>query len=253
MNTTEKLWVFSYGSNSSVQLRARVKNPELRAHPAYVNDWARIFCLPSKNWRGAVASLSPAPESQTYGGAVHLTRDELALLDNYEGGYSKVEITMTVVLEGDHVSVNGLVYICNSPKWTGPPSEQYLTAIHLNLREHWGEEQISSLPVAGVLDPTNACQVITFYEWCYPGSHALTLPALCVEVNALRESPWVMPRTINDILSPLGAVGIESAAQLAVAISCQERVVQLSKNLQANGEACYFSESVDHFKQVLRI
>jgi hypothetical protein len=37
--------VFNYGSNSTAQLAGRVGNPDLRTRPAYVKDFARVFCM----------------------------------------------------------------------------------------------------------------------------------------------------------------------------------------------------------------
>lgn len=82
--------LFSYGSNSTPQLRARVRNAALRSYPAKVENFARIFCRSSPGWGGGgVASLHPAPGYTTYGAVVYLTEAELRLLDRYEGGYSR--------------------------------------------------------------------------------------------------------------------------------------------------------------------
>lgn len=253
MNAPELQWVFSYGSNSSVQLKARVKNPNLRARPAFVEDWARIFCLRSNHWQGAVASLAPAVGKRTYGGAVQLTQRELSLLDQYEQAYTKVDIDITVVIDVEHTTVKGIAYIAKSPDWTVPPSEHYLTAIHLNLREQWGEDEMS-ITVSGLLQPSeNGMEVLSIYDWEHPGSHALSLPALCVEVNALKSEPWVMPRTITEIRHKLQEVNIGSAAQLAVALSSHEKVEKLNKNLTEKGHKAFGAETISLFQQVLGI
>ena len=53
--------VFSFGSNSVAQLRARVNAQHLDSQAAEVRDWVRIFCMHSTNWGGAVASIVPKP------------------------------------------------------------------------------------------------------------------------------------------------------------------------------------------------
>jgi hypothetical protein len=52
-------------------------------------------------------------------------------------------------------------------------------------------------------------------SWTYPGSEALSLPALCVEVNALRRTKWLMPRAVAGVVEELKGLGVLSAAQLA--------------------------------------
>ena len=69
--------IFSYGSNSITQLRARVENDSLTATPAKVNGFSRVFCLCSPNWgSGAVASICPCPGSTVYGACVRLSNVE---------------------------------------------------------------------------------------------------------------------------------------------------------------------------------
>ena len=47
--------VFSYGSNGTAQLRARVQNALLQSKPARLENFARIFCLRSGGWGGGGA------------------------------------------------------------------------------------------------------------------------------------------------------------------------------------------------------
>lgn len=87
---TKRTWVFSYGSNSSTQLRARVNNPTLTCEPAFVDDYSRIFCLSSCNWSvneipSGAASLVEEKGRRTLGCAALMTDDELGLLDVFEG------------------------------------------------------------------------------------------------------------------------------------------------------------------------
>ena len=124
--------VFSYGSNGTAQLRARVQNPALVSRPACVHNYARVFCLRSRGWGGGgVASLAPCPGARTLGSVVDLTPAELELLDGFEGGYSREQLVARVGEE----DVGVIAYLANgSPRMTELPSEQYLTAIHAMVR-----------------------------------------------------------------------------------------------------------------------
>ena len=78
--------VFNYGSNGTAQLRARVENGALATSPAHIEDFARVFCLKSRDlaaggWGGGVASLSPCAGTNAYGSVAWLSPSELALLD----------------------------------------------------------------------------------------------------------------------------------------------------------------------------
>ena len=54
-------------------------------------------------------------------------------------------------------------------------------------------------------------------SWTHPGTAHLSLPALCVEANALRPSSckWIMPRAIVGVQEELKNFGVYSATQLA--------------------------------------
>jgi hypothetical protein len=90
--TTTMHSVFSFGSNSISQLRARVQNPLLEATPARARHWQRIFCVKSSDWTGAAASMTPLRDATCYGAMVSLSSQELSRLDQYEGGYHKHEM-----------------------------------------------------------------------------------------------------------------------------------------------------------------
>ena len=79
--------LFSYGSNSLPQLRARVLNPSLTEHPAKCHGFRRVFCSSIPRWGGAVASMARTddPADEVYGSCVELSVQELARLDGFEG------------------------------------------------------------------------------------------------------------------------------------------------------------------------
>lgn len=60
--TPAMVLVFSYGSNSTAQLKSRVENPALVSKGAYVDGYTRIFCLATVGgWRVSVSDNSVAP------------------------------------------------------------------------------------------------------------------------------------------------------------------------------------------------
>ena len=245
--------VFSYGSNSIAQLRARVENPSLLAEPARAQEWQRIFCVRTITWGGAAASLIPYKDSVTYGAVVSLTDDELARLDRFEGGYHKEQLGVEILRSDKWVNMKAIVYLANAVYWTELPSEAYLSAIHINLREQFGEIMphiANTIDIYGVFSSTecddsvhsqkktigfgDSCsgyvssvqeidlsiiRVARISQWSYPGPHALTLPALCVEVNAARESKWVMPRAVAGVTQELSLFGILSVSHLAARLT----------------------------------
>lgn len=130
----EQLWCSSssYGSNSTAQLKSRVKKPSLVSKGAHLDNYARIFCLKSSGgWRtrstaSAVASIYPSPHSRVYGAVVELNEEELKRLDTYEGGYTKKGV---ITSEGEAVA-----YIANNQTWTNHlPSEQLFDGYPLHV------------------------------------------------------------------------------------------------------------------------
>ena len=155
-----------------------------------------------------VASLAPSSGSTTYGAVVELTDVELELLDSYEGGYSKQWVEVHVADEagsgsGAMTAATCCVYLANNPVMKVPPTEQYLCAIHVMLREHWNMEG-GTIEVRAA-QPDGAPRIVS--KWQHPGAQQLTLPALIVEANALRATPWEMPQTIGQVCAKLASVG----------------------------------------------
>lgn len=225
----------------------------------------------SATWGGAAASLVPRQDSFVYGSAVMLTEEELSHLDKFEGGYHKEYVEIFVLQSGDWKPMCATVYIANTFYWTVPPSKAYLTAIHINLREQFGEtmpECAHHIHIYGVFSKQGNTNVSEFRNstaishkqghsdisseahdevlantiavarssdvliehlstWTYPGSESLSLPALCVEVNARRAVKWVMPRTMSLVLDELKAQGIQSSAQLAARLASKVNFVAL--------------------------
>lgn len=218
--------VFSYGSNSLWQLRRRVGNPTLTASPASLPGYTRVFCISSAAWKsGGVASLAPShipSNPPVRGSVVKLTDAELARLDSYEGGYRRELLHADV--GGIKTPVPVVAYIAGDGaggRWTlpmvQPPSEMYLNACRLHLREHW---------------PLDECDVITIStygedglvkelrKWEYPGIERLGLEAMLIDANRLSKDPWVdggPEKKLNTVNTAKGfrEVGIHNVPDLA--------------------------------------
>jgi hypothetical protein len=180
-----------------------------------------------------------------------------------EGGSERV--SEGVDEEGFQV-VQGIAYIANNCEWKFPPSEQYLTAIHVMLREQWLQPGGSiDIPVRAVLphshthshthshSHSSSSSPLLLYTWQYPGRQCLSLPSLCVEVNLLRDEPWVMPRTIKEITAKLAAVGVHSAAQLAVCVGTPELREELNMRLESAGQSGFMDNTLLLFKEVMGV
>lgn len=188
--------VFSYGSNSVRQLRQRLRNPALTSTPATLPSYSRVFCLSSSNWAGGgVASLAPSPPNAApaQGSVVSLTPDELARLDEFEHGYRRA--SLTAVVSGAPAPVIAYIAGAGGPAdrkaWTPPmtvrPSEMYLTAVRLHLRDAWGAGAGDVVEVASFEDGV----VVRKGAWEYPGAGGLGAEALLLESNWVSRKPWV--------------------------------------------------------------
>lgn len=130
-------FLFSYGSNSSIQVKNRVESEEpIQFYPAYIKNYTRIFAGVSKRWNGGIASIVPSENSNVYGIVLKLTTSQLAKLDSYEGGYTREKININVQsIMGKEQVVEGYVYIKNEHKFTHLPSQSYMESIRNMLDE----------------------------------------------------------------------------------------------------------------------
>lgn len=171
----------------------------------------------SSNWGGGVASLHPHTSGMVRGAIVSLDAEQLARLDEFERGYTKTPLTATIEDPGNSSRTEEVIaYIANDSSWTAAPSESYLTAINLMLREHWdtADEPLSVLGAAG--DEVEEMGP----AWRHPGVQSLGLRALCVEINArLLKRPLVVPRATAEFEKALSQIGITSTPKLSAALS----------------------------------
>jgi hypothetical protein len=144
-------FLFSYGSNSSIQVKERVNSDDFSSgnaatskkveeaiefYPAYIKDYVRIFCGVSKRWNGGIASITPCKDSNVYGIVLKLTNSQLAKLDTYEGGYTreKIKIVCQSIMGKERV-IEGYVYIKNESTFKYLPSQSYMESIRSMLDE----------------------------------------------------------------------------------------------------------------------
>jgi gamma-glutamylcyclotransferase len=129
-----KIFLFSYGSNNTTQLRERIKNKmhDFNLLPGYLPDHVRIFCGNSKKWHGGVASVYPANAKKVYGIIVEITSEGLKLLDVYEKGYERQLMTVYV---DENTPIQAYVYVKLNVEFDQPPSPEYLTRIMKTLHE----------------------------------------------------------------------------------------------------------------------
>jgi hypothetical protein len=84
-------------------------------------------------------------------------------------------------------------------------------------------------------------------------NYALSLSALCVEVNSRRSTPWVMPKTIHEILEKLHAVNIQSSAQFATYLISDVTMTSLNENIASQGYLPFHVDTLKLFREVLRL
>jgi gamma-glutamylcyclotransferase (GGCT)/AIG2-like uncharacterized protein YtfP len=263
MSSASKTLIFSYGSNSTAQLRARVRNPKLATSPAVLPGYSRVFCLAASRWGGGVASLAPSPVSGVDPGdpegagvrglVAELSADELLLLDAFEGGYRKEPVAVRLLAagaSGGAPTARARAYIAGvgppgapwTPALTQEPSEAYLVAIHGMLREHAaGGGAAVAIAVRG-FDAATGRAGPRLRTWAHPGARSLGLRALCVEVALAQPEAarWEMPAECAQFEEALGRAGVRSGAQLAFALS--EAPGALNKRLAAAGAGAFSSE-----------
>ena len=119
--------IFNYGSNSIMQLRKKLNNPNLEAIPAKLFEFERVFAGASSEWgKSSVVSLfhTGTFRSCTFGAVVDLSDQELKHLDLLEecpSKFTRITVSARVALDPKvHImddqkleSVDVYVYIKN--------------------------------------------------------------------------------------------------------------------------------------------
>ena len=105
--------------------------------------WKRVFRSYSQKWGGGVASIIKKKDSTVYGAAAYLDKDQIKLLDIYEGVkegyYEKKKIEILIEHEGELIPAKAIAYICLSDEHN-KPSKAYLQAIVKTVGEFWKNE-----------------------------------------------------------------------------------------------------------------
>ena len=122
--------VFTYGSNlDEAQMRSRCPGVRFVSR-AELAGYALAFAGYSARWDGAVASLTPAPDSHVVGVVYRLSPYDLVRLDTFEGcptSYVRVPALVTS-RRGTRLSVE--TYRQPPPHLeVGPPSNRYFNTI----------------------------------------------------------------------------------------------------------------------------
>lgn len=255
----ERILVFCYGSNGTKQLRARIENNELRSHPAWLENYERVFCKSSSLWNGGVASLAPCEGSVTYGAVVSLTLEEKERLDCFEGSYRTEELKIKYGTPDCATEAEAFAYVAGqgintygsghyTETMTTPPSQQYLTAIYCMLAEHWPRDVSSVITIASY--ETTQKSVASVSQWVLPQMKDLSLEALCVVINSQLEVPWTMPHTIGEFVGKLNAIGISSTLKLIRELA-REGKSGLNPKLGRANQLGFQSSTLDTIENVL--
>jgi hypothetical protein len=183
----------------------------------------------------------------------------MELLETYEGGYRKVTISVCISKGGDaneEIETPALAFIAGSgvDGWTDtlevPPSEEYLVAIHVHLREHWDLSFLAAI----VINSFEAGGIRRHGEWSHPGTPQLKLESLIVEANARRPGsslePWIVPRCIAEMVGKLRAEGIEDTPALHRCMNKEYATRELNEALVAKGHTILCPETVAIFRDL---
>lgn len=127
------MYLFSYGSNNPEQLKERLNlYTSPYAIPAHLNNYILFFGGYSTKWKGAVASITPCKNKKVYGILTHTTDEQLKILDKYEIGYKRDNIT--VINRIDMQPYQAVVYIKNDDiQYLIHPSIDYIKAVSKTL------------------------------------------------------------------------------------------------------------------------
>ena len=143
-------YYFAYGSNSLAQLSKRLGTDRLRAYPAILPDYIRIFAGYGRRWGGAVASILPQRGSEVLGSVICLRESQFKRLDQWEHtdphdpgsnrGYyrrERVRIHTFRAESPDMKHCSAYTYILNTPFTTHAPTDAYLGTCYRTVRQFW--------------------------------------------------------------------------------------------------------------------
>lgn len=157
-------YLFSYGSNSSQQLKRRIKRKkDILCKPAYLPDHVRIFAGNSKKWDGGVASIHPRKKNNVYGTLFEVTEAEIQMLDKFEKGY--IRTTKNVIIqESGNPEVQAYVYVKNDTQFEKLPSKEYMQAISKQLSETNRKAHKSKIIIRTINKKSNKPVAMGYWE-----------------------------------------------------------------------------------------
>uniref|UniRef100_A0A7S4L402 Gamma-glutamylcyclotransferase AIG2-like domain-containing protein n=1 Tax=Paramoeba aestuarina TaxID=180227 RepID=A0A7S4L402_9EUKA len=151
---------FCFGSNGLTQLKERIETDNLKAYPAVVPDYVRVYSGKSNKWDGGcVASIVESKGAFVLGSVVPLSPKQMEKLDRFEGisegddpfgmegWYRRHWVSYHDNMEEAKNKSNekrAIAYVMNPRSWTARgPSEKYLNACHRNISQFWKNHNVS--------------------------------------------------------------------------------------------------------------
>jgi hypothetical protein len=128
------MYLFCYGSNNPDQLAERLER-EVEVFPAYVNDYQRVYRGYSQKWGGGVGALKKMKGHQCFGLVVEVDKNDIELMDVYEG---YPDFTSKKMIDGFVSDKKSKMMIYSSTKtdWH-VPSKAYLQAVFKTVSTFW--------------------------------------------------------------------------------------------------------------------
>jgi gamma-glutamylcyclotransferase len=118
--------MFAYGSNLDLaQMRRRCPSAK-PVDAATLSGHRLVFAGWSSRWQGAIANVVPSTRQTVQGALYELTREDMASLDVYEGGYRRELVT---VRDSSGQKRRAHAYVLDRPLPAGAPSVDYACAI----------------------------------------------------------------------------------------------------------------------------
>jgi hypothetical protein len=236
--------VFNYGSNSVSQLAGRLGNNELKSVGGLLYNHERIFWGDIKAWGGAVSSIVEVTGSRCMGSLVSLTDEEFQTLKDFEGGY--VARSLVVQRTDSEEDVLAYAFVRDEVvEFVSQPSDAYLMAIWLHLRQHW---EIETLHVNKFV---SVGQVQLVSTWTPPPNPIdLPLNAFVVLLNNHKEKKWSLPRVIPEIEEKLGSIGIKSPSNLLDRLKA-DGPKDLNRSLVTAGQRIFSPNSLTVIESLL--
>jgi hypothetical protein len=180
------------------------------------------------------ATLSPGEE------------EVFVLLGGYESGY----IAKSVVVQRADTEEDMLAFTFvreDVSYFVAPPSEAYLMAIWLHLKQHW---DIESLSVSKYVD---VGKIEKLSEWAPSDVGAMPLHVFVVLVNNHKDKVkrWKMPHAITGIQEKLASIGIKSTAELRDFVRTQTED-EVNRELVACGQRAFSPNTLSVIKSLLQ-